>query len=106
MTTDSFIGMRLSSGTIFAVFDGCDLSRHCVHYIDDQIDLEFKYRKEARKIMNVCRLVCFHDHVAAVIANPDHKPAPGFQQSGTALAGQGCAVEAIAEAAGRGAYFV
>ena len=67
-------GQRHYLGEVFlAVFDGCDLCRHRVHHIHYKPYLEFKYRKEARKIMNVCWLVCFHDPIAAVIANPDHK---------------------------------
>jgi hypothetical protein len=35
--------------------------------------LEFKGRKDARDVMNVQWLVRLDDHVAAVVADPDHK---------------------------------
>ena len=67
-------GSRSRLGSVFlAVFDGLDLDRHRVHYIYYRLHLEFKNRKDARDIMNVCWLVCLDDHVAAIFPDPDHK---------------------------------
>jgi hypothetical protein len=60
-------------GVLQAVFDGFNLDRDSVHYIDDRLDLEFENRKDARDIVNVRWIVSLNDHVTTVVTYPDHE---------------------------------
>ena len=64
---------RCLGSVLLSVLDGLDLDRHRVHHIDDRLHLEFENRKHAGEIMNVCWTVRLDDHVAAVVADPDHE---------------------------------